>query len=225
MRMNILFIAPIPPPINGQSKASSILLRAIQENNNVSVVNLSKATLKSGSISLKRLKDVFCLLYKIWTLRHDNDLIYLSLSESKFGNIRDLMIYLICFKNIEKVFVHMLGGAGMREILLNSRILAIPNQYFLKNIGGVIVEGEINFNLFSQVIGIDKVHIVPNFAEDFLFVNDMEIYRKFENLKKIQILYLSNLIHGKGYKELLQAYFGLRRYVKDQIHVVFVGGF
>jgi glycosyltransferase involved in cell wall biosynthesis len=223
--MKILFIAPIPPPINGQSKASNVLLQSIQTNNDVTIINLSKTSLKSGFVSIIRLIDVFYLLNKIWSKRRNNDIIYLSLAESTLGNIRDLLIYLICYKDIKKVFVHMLGGAGMKEILTNSKFLKIPNQYFLKKIGGVFVEGEVNYKLFAQVVEKEKVHIVPNFAEDFLFVEDNEIYRKFENIDKIQILYLSNLINGKGYKELMEAYFGLKVYIKNQISLVFVGGF
>jgi glycosyltransferase involved in cell wall biosynthesis len=223
--MKILFIAPIPPPINGQSKASNVLLQSIQENNEVTVINLSKTSLKSGFISFTRVIDIFYLLYKIWNKRRHNDIIYLSLAESTFGNIRDILIYLICYNDIKKVFVHMLGGAGMKEILINSKFLKIPNRYFLKKIGGVFVEGEVNYNLFTQFVAKEKVHIVPNFAEDFLFVDDKEINKKFENIDKIQILYLSNLINGKGYKELVEAYFGLKYNIKNQINLVFVGGF
>lgn len=224
--MKILFIAPIPPPINGQSKACKVLLdKLIDDENTISLVNLSKNTLKNGFNSLKRVSDIFVILFEVWGKRKNNDIIYLSLAESFFGNLRDLFIYAICFKSRKKIFVHMLGGAGIKKILEGNGIQSKINIFFISRLGGVIVEGPLNYNVFSKVISREKIHIVPNFAEDYLFVNDNEIKDKFLNNKKLQILYLSNLIPGKGYDELADAYIELEEAFKKQVNIVFVGGF
>ena len=116
--MKILFIAPIPPPINGQSKASKVLLDILQqEKHNVCVVNLSKNSLKNGFNSIRRVFDIFTILVEVWKKRKNNHVIYLSLAESFFGNLRDLFVYVICYKSRHKIFIHMLGGAGMKKIL------------------------------------------------------------------------------------------------------------
>lgn len=224
--MKILFIAPVPPPINGQSKACKVLLdKLIDDENTISLVNLSKNTLKNGFNSLKRVSDIFVILFEVWGKRKNNDIIYFSLAESFFGNLRDLFIYAICFKSRKKIFVHMLGGAGIKKILEGNGIQSKINIFFISRLGGVIVEGPLNYNVFSKVISTENIHIVPNFAEDYLFVNDNEIKDKFLNNKKLQILYLSNLIPGKGYDELADAYIMLDSFYKEQIDIVFVGGF
>lgn len=224
--MKVLFIAPIPPPINGQSKASKVLLDILlQEKHDVSVVNLSKNSLKNGFSSMRRVFDIFSILVEVWKKRKSNDVIYLSLAESFFGNIRDLFIYTICYKSRKMIFIHMLGGAGMKKILENKGVQQKINSFFINELSGVIVEGPVNFDLFSKVINKEKVHIVPNFAEDFLFVNDEELRTKFSDIQNIQILYLSNLIPGKGYDELADAYIDLEEALKRQVHIVFVGGF
>ncbi len=224
--MRILFIAPVPPPINGQSKASKVLLdKLIQNNYYVTVVNLSKNSLKSGFDSFGRFFNIILILRRIWLKRKNKDVIYLSLAESFLGNIRDLFIFCIFYNTKSKFFLHMLGGAGMKKILENNGPIKWINYFFIKNVSGIIVEGPVNFHIFSKILPKEKIHIVPNFAEDFLFVSDNEIKEKFHNASKLQILYLSNLIQGKGYVELAEAYFQLDEEYKKQLNIVFVGGF
>lgn len=224
--MKILFIAPIPPPVNGQSKASKVLLDALrQDKHDISIVNLSKNSLKNGFNSIGRVFDVIKILMEVWRKRKNNDIIYVSLAESFLGNIRDILIYIICYKSRYKICVHMLGGAGMREILDGKGFQKKINYFLLEKVGGVIVEGPVSFETFSKVIDGDKIHIVPNFAEDFLFANDGEIKAKFSDKDIIQILYLSNLIPGKGYAELVDGYIELSGVLKNQVNIAFVGGF
>ena len=224
--MKVLFIAPIPTPINGQSKASKVLLdKLLYDELDVSIVNLSKSSLKNGFNSLKRLFDIFYILVKVWKKRKNNDIIYLSLAESFFGNLRDLFIYAICYKSRHKIFIHMLGGAGMKKILEGKGVQQKINRFFINQIAGVIVEGSVNFEVFSKVISVKKIRIIPNFAENFLFVSDEEIKAKFSNKQSIQILYLSNLISGKGYDELADAFIQLEEVYRKQVNIVFVGGF
>jgi glycosyltransferase involved in cell wall biosynthesis len=119
----------------------------------------------------------------------------------------------------------MLGGAGMNEILSKGTFLSRLNKYFISKFAAVIVEGELNFHLFSKIISKEKVYIIPNFADDYLFVKDEEIKFKFDNLDTINLLFLSNLIPGKGYKELAKAYAELSEPFKSRIFINFVGGF
>lgn len=224
--MKILFIAPIPPPIHGQSKASKVLLDALSfHKHEINLINLSKNSLKNGFSSFDRIFVIVKVLINVWKKRNNNDLIYLSLAESFLGNIRDLLIYTICYKSKHKIFTHMLGGAGMKKILHGKGIQNFLNCFFINKIGGVIVEGPENFKLFSEIISPEKVHVVPNSAEDFLFLTDDEITEKFLNVDAVNILYLSNLIPGKGYDELADAYIALNENFKNQINITYVGGF
>lgn len=224
-RMKILFIAPIPPPINGQSKASKVFLDALIDQHDVKVVNLSKSSLKNGANSFHRLFEIFEILKEVRKNRKGNDLIYISLAESFAGNMRDLVIYNLCKKDLDKTYIHMLGGAGMKEILSKTGWQKNMNANFMKKLAGVFVEGPANFETFKKVLPESKIHIVPNFAEDFLFVDDHEIKRKFSDLQRIKILFLSNLIPGKGYDELVDAYLSLNPTEQKQLEISFVGGF
>jgi glycosyltransferase involved in cell wall biosynthesis len=228
--MRILFIAPIPPPIDGQSKASKILLdKLFEENFQIKIVNLNKNNLKNNlknnSISINRIIEIFSALFKVWKYRKNNDIIYLSLAESFLGNIRDLLIYLICFKEKQKIIIHMLGGAGMRRILTSKGIIFSLNKFFIRKFRGVIIEGPLNMDVYSKIINKEKIHIIPNFAEDYLFADENEIKSKFRSLENIQVLFLSNLLPGKGYNELLDGFILLDNSLKEKYRIVFVGGF
>lgn len=223
--MKILFIAPIPPPINGQSKASKVLLDELQKENDVEIVNLSKSSLKNGVNSLNRFSEIFKILKEVRSKRKNNDIIYLSLAESFAGNMRDLLIYFICRKYLSKIYIQMLGGAGMKEILSGNGWQRKLNANFMKKMAGVIIEGPINYDSFKTVFSPEKIHVVPNFSEDFLFVSDDEIDNKFSQVEPIELLYLSNLIPGKGYNELVDAYLLLNEEEQNMINLSFVGGF
>ena len=223
--MKILFIAPIPPPVTGQSLAVKVIYDELEKEHQVEVINLNKESFKSGLNSLKRLNQVAGILKAVWRQRKNNDIIYFAISESFAGNMKDLVIYLICFKSLRQTIIHMLGGAGMKRILESRGIQFRLNNYFINRLGGIIVEGNTQFKMFSKIISPEAIHVVPNFAEDFLFVSESEIEEKFYCVNPITILYLSNLIYGKGYVELVDAYLGLSDNQKEKIRIVFVGGF
>lgn len=223
--MRILFIAPLPHPINGQSKASNMVLESLGLDNEITIIDLSKKSLKSGFSSFSRVFKIFYVLIKVWKHRKMNDVIYISIAESFAGNLRDLFIYFICYSSKKKIIIHMLGGAGMSKILNRGSILSSLNKYFISKFGAVMVEGDLNFQLFSNIISKEKIYVIPNFADDYLFVNHKEIINKFQDIKNINILFLSNLISGKGYIELADAYIHLSDINKNKIFINFVGGF
>lgn len=223
--MKILFIAPLPPPITGHSLAAKVFLDYISPFSNIEVVNLSKQSFKGGADTYKRFLEIGILLKQISQKKSNKDLIYLTISESLAGNIKDLFIYLICFRKLPKTYIHLHGGS-IRELLFDKySIIKWLNKYFYKRIGGVIVLGKSHISIFEDLISKDKIHVIPNFAEDFLFTNDTIIRNKFINTDKIKILFLSNLITGKGYNEIVEAFLGLDYYLQMKIIIDFAGAF
>jgi len=225
--VKILFIAPLPPPIDGQSKASKIILNRLRkEKHQTEIVCLNKkGSLKNNYLSLRRIIEILKILYNVLRKRKNKDLIYVSIAESFLGNLRDIFIYCICFKYKQNIILHMLGGAGMRKILSQKGIIFKINRYFIEKFKGVIIEGTANYDIFAKVISNERIHIIPNFAEEFLFSNDDEIKKKYSSLDRIQILYLSNLIPGKGYVELVNGFISLDKELSDKFNIIFVGGF
>ena len=224
--MKVLFIAPIPPPLNGQSLAASVIYTDLKNSHEVFLVNMAKPKRgKNFFDKIGRGIEVIYFFKQVYKAREKSDIIYLTLSESFGGNIKDLIIYTLCYKRLNNMIVHMLGGAGIKKILEKRDIFSRINIFFLKKIKAVIVEGKVQFQTFSNLINSDRVHIVPNFSEDYLFSSEEEVLSKFSNIDTINILFLSNLINGKGYEELVDAYIKLHKDNKKKIKLSFVGGF
>jgi glycosyltransferase involved in cell wall biosynthesis len=223
--MRVLFIAPLPPPTHGQSLASDVFYQRVLEQNTVQVVNMAEPTARHLLDRIRRVPKVLGFLTDVAKQRRGADVIYLSISESFLGNLKDLCIYLICYSSLGKMFIHLLGGAGIRRILAGDGLRYRLNRFFIRRLSGVIVEGQTQAATFSPLVGPERIHVVPNFAEDFLFVTEDEIRRKFAGRTTINVLFLSNLLFGKGHNELVEAYLSLARETRDRVRIVFVGGF
>ena len=221
--MKVLFIAPLPPPITGHSLASKIFNDELLNKHEVKTINLSKNSFKGGIDSLSRIKDVIIILCKTLFNSYNSDRIYLTISESFAGNIKDLLIYLICFSKLNKFYIHLHGGS-IKNLLFNKNFILFEiNKIFIKRLAGIIVLGESHVSTFSDFVSMNKIHVVPNFSEDYLFLNDVEILEKNTNLEKINILFLSNMQVEKGFQELFQAFLQLDFQYKDKIILDFAG--
>jgi len=224
--VNVLFIGPLPEPLTGHSLACQVLLDELRRHHRVEVVNLSKRSLKNGIDSIGRIVQVLKILFDVWRKQRSADVIYFTVSESLSGNVKDLLIYLLCFQRLERMVIHLHGGAGLRTIMLGrggpQRWL---NEFFVRRLGGAIVLGGRHADVFARALATTKIHIVPNFAEDYLFAPAESIDDKFQSPSPLRILFLSNLIPGKGYIELLDAFFGLDETAQASVTVDLAGAF
>jgi glycosyltransferase involved in cell wall biosynthesis len=71
----------------------------------------------------------------------------------------------------------------------------------------------------------DRLHVVRNFAPDDTFVPLAQLQKKLSNREPIRILYLSNLLPGKGYIDLLAAVKLLPSRILQDLQIDFAGGF
>jgi glycosyltransferase involved in cell wall biosynthesis len=123
------------------------------------------------------------------------------------------------------MIIHLHGG-GIRKLIFDRyRILYHLNKFFLKRIGGAVVLGKSLKSIFESMVPPDRIFVVPNFAEDYLFLDKKNIKKKFLKVNPLRILFLSNLIPGKGYEELINAYMTSKDDVKKIIRIDFAGGF
>ena len=223
--MKILFIAPLPPPVTGQSLAAKVLLDALVKHHRVEVVDFKKDVFIQGIYSVNRIVQILKILTEIWQRKKDADVIYLTISQSISGNIKDLVTYAICFKIISRMIIHLHGGGIRRLIFDRYRIFNNLNKFFLKRIGGAVVLGKSLKSIFESMVPQNKVYVVPNFAEDYLLLDKKKIKKKFFKINPLKILFLSNLIPGKGHEELIDVFTTLTDDLKKNIRIDFAGGF
>jgi glycosyltransferase involved in cell wall biosynthesis len=224
--MKILFIAPLSPPVTGQSLASDVLFNSWREMHDVMLVNLSKTSFKSGVNSFIRLIEVTWLLRKVLSAVGASDVIYFTISESRFGIAKDFLIYILCFFKLKKMVIHLHGGAGMLMVMKKKySLLCMLNTFFMRRMGAVIILGVRHSSVYKKIVNQSSIHFVPNFALDEFFVQPYEVKNKFLDVATIKILFLSNLIAGKGHIELFEAYCLLNSEERGLIAIDFAGGF
>ena len=100
--MKILIIAPLPPPIHGQSLATQILVDYLKKNNDLEVVDTNKASHKEGFSGFGRVIDILHIYLQILKKKSTADIIYFQISESLGGNLKDLLIYWLLYFKLSK---------------------------------------------------------------------------------------------------------------------------
>lgn len=224
--MKILFVAPLPPPITGHSLVSKVLFDKLILNQEVKAVDIRKKNFKEGIDGFNRIKEVIGIIKKVWKYNREADVIYLTISESFAGNIKDIIIYLACFNKLSKMVIHLHGGTIKKSLWEKYKLLFFINRFFISRMGGVIISGISHLNIFRGVISENRIHIVSNFSQDYLFLDEEGIIEKFSDVtSNLRILYMSNLIPKKGFNELADSFFLLNDDLKKKVQLDFAGGF
>lgn len=225
--ITVLFIAPLPPPTTGQSVACQALYDdLVVRGYRVSLVNLSKNTFRQGVSSIGRVFQIAKMVFDTLCQRASADCVYFTPAESLAGNLKDLLILAVLGDRLRHTYLHLHGGAGMRVLLSEQHPwLRRLNGWFLGRVAGVIVLGHRHEGIYEDLVAHHRIHVVKNFAPDALFVNDEELVEKWAITGKRRVLFLSNLLPGKGYEELVRAIDMLPPEVAAQCHFDFAGGF
>lgn len=194
-KKKICFIAQFPPPMHGLTKAVDTLYSSrLSEEFELSKIDISNN------------KKFIITALKIIT--SNTDLFYFTISQTRGGNLRDLLIFKLIEMKRKKCLVHLHGGYYRKLIEKD-----VPHwQYNLnksacKKIAGAIVLGDSLRWIFEGIVDNDKIYTVPNCVDD-QFLMDEDTYKKkiaraaSRNVK--HVLYLSNFIRSKGYFEVLK---------------------
>ncbi len=221
----MLFIGPLPQPVTGQSLACRVLLEGLPRRYRLELVDLTKRGFVQGVDSLSRVAEVAGIVWRVWRTHARADVIYLTVSQSVSGNLKDLVLYALCFRKLRWMVIHLHGGAAMREIMRRPGLLRRMNAFFLEKLGAVIVLGASQREIYRDVVPDERIHVIPNFAEDGLFTSTDRIAEKFATTTPLRVLFLSNLLPGKGYEELVDAYLGLDEAGKASIRIDLAGAF
>ena len=147
VEQNILFIA-LPPPVTGQSYISGVLRNYLEKKYNLSVIDLGKNSTNKGRFSIRRAFSISEILYKTLIYSFKCKSIYLTISESLLGNLKDLLIFLILFRKINKLVLHLHGGSIDKLVLKKYFLLRRLNNFFYKKVAFIIIS-EILINQFS----------------------------------------------------------------------------
>lgn len=195
MKKKICFIAQFPPPIHGLSKAVDTLYNSELKDE----FEFEKIDITNNKKIIKNIISIF---------KSDADLFYFTISQTKGGNLRDLVILKLLEKQNKKCLIHLHGGY-YRELVDKdlSNWQRKANYKAIKKLAGTIVLGESLKYIFKGMIDEKKIFVVPNCVDDEFLLNEKEFDKKIENAQSKDIrdvLYLSNFIKEKGYEYVLE---------------------
>lgn len=191
----ICFIAQFPPPIHGLSKAVDTLFNSkLASEYDFEKVDITNNRKFLGNI--------------IKISKSKADLFYFTISQTKGGNLRDLMILKLLDMQHKKCLVHLHGGY-YRHLVDNDLGASQrkSNYKAVSKLAGAIVLGPSLKGIFSGMIDDKKIITVPNCVDDEYLMSDEEFEKKissFNDRKIKHVLYLSNFIKTKGYPEVLK---------------------
>lgn len=200
-KKKICFIAQFPPPMHGLSKAVETLYNSVlnSEINPDGEFEFEKVDITNNKIFLKNLVKIS---------KSKADLFYFTISQTKSGNLRDLVIFKLLELQHKKCLIHLHGGY-YRQLIDNDMAdwQRKANYKVIKKSAGVIVLSKSLKKIFEGMIDDDKIFVVENCVDDKYRLTDREIEEKLatlENKKVLHVLWLSNFIRSKGYSYVLE---------------------
>ena len=195
MKDKICFIAQFPPPIHGLSKAVETLYNSDIQTS----YNLEKIDITNNKKFLQTLASI---------TKSKADLFYFTISQTRGGNLRDLIILKLLGLQKKRCVVHLHGGY-YRELVESHMPSWQKNANYkeVKKLCGAIVLSDKLRPIFQGMLPDEKIYTVPNCVDNEFLISDEEFAKKLNELpsRKIKhILYLSNFISSKGYPEVLE---------------------
>lgn len=194
-KKKVCFIAQFPLPMHGLSKAVETLYNSKLAHE----FDFEEVDITNNNNFLKNL----ILIYK-----SKADLFYFTISQTKGGNLRDLMILKLLRMQGKNCVVHLHGGY-FRQLVDNdlSTWQMGENYKEISKLNGAIVLGNSLKSNFQGMLPTEKIFVVPNCVDDEYLMSDAEFSEKIATIssKPVKhVMYLSNFIRTKGYPEVLE---------------------
>ena len=190
MKRNICIIAPIPPPMTGNSKAVETIIKSDKyiEFFNFFPVNLSTSEkIKTGVFSATKVKMVINSLKSLSKIQSNVsiDVYYLTIAQSTVGCLRDLLILHQIYRNKGNalVILHLHGG-GFQKFYLNSNSLLkkLIKIYYSKANTFIVLSNSLK-SMFNNIVDESKIKVVENCVDnEFIFTQQLISRKLYEVL-------------------------------------------
>ena len=151
--------------------------------------------------------------------------IYMTISLSRLGFFRDMLIILVARLMRKRIVLHLKGGGYKIFFSQQSKLFQYIIAFTLSLSTHIIVLGDLLREQFDFVSSInDKLKVIPNgLTKDLSVTTDTKELPSID--QPIKILYLSNLIPSKGYLTLLESCIKLAKEGEVEFRCDYCGAF
>ena len=208
MKKKILFLGRFSPPMHGAAKMNELYFSALKEDKNFDVkkikINKYNSLENIGKIDTSKVKGYLQTIKELISKirKFDPEIIYLEMAPKGIAFFKDSILISISKFFSKKIFIQF-HAKGAKETTKNK----IARQYYkfiFKNIK-IILLSKILFEDIENVANRNQIEILPNGIKDELTDKEFKkIITKRNKNKKLQLLFLSNMIESKGPIDVLK---------------------
>jgi len=222
-KKKVLFLSPLPPPYMGPTVATEIILNSglrneftlihLDTSDHRELEHLNKIDLRNILLAIKHGVVLFWLI-----ITRVPDLVYIPISQTTVGYIRDSVYILLTKIFKRKVVCHLRGGNFRSWYNSSNRLMRWYIRAVHSLVDGQIVLGKKLVKLFQGINGHNRVYVVPNGK------NEQIQHTKKSNNDRIRIVHLSNLQPSKGLFHILDAVPEVYKKYGKEVEFIFAGG-
>lgn len=207
-RPKVLVIGPTPPPFFGVAVNTKALLAHPALNARFELLHLDTSDRRDvGNVGRFDLTNVTLALrhgarFLAMLARHRPDIVYLPISPSFLGLVRDLQFLVPAAMSGRTLVIHQRGGQMRDRLRRADPVLRATVRSVFRRVSRVIVLGEHFRDDFTDLVEDRRIVVVHNGVDPTPYL----AWRgQFANDGRVRVLYMGILIESKGYRLLLEA--------------------
>lgn len=203
--INVLLIGPISPPVTGCSIVNDLVLEKLNQQHCLSCVAINRAFPEFneaiGEFSYKKLLFYISQYFQAYKIFR-SDVTYIAIGLTFFGVLKDAPFVFISKLLGKQVVIHVHGNYLKTQYSLLSGFKKKLFHFTLSRANKGIVSSELLKDNLTPFLEENKIFSIPYFIEKTLKdISEKDVI----NTNGLNILYLSNLMEGKGIFDLFEA--------------------
>jgi glycosyltransferase involved in cell wall biosynthesis len=205
----VIIIGPLPPPVHGVTVAIKRVLDS-HIGNHCRLVHLDtsdhRAVSTIGAVDLLNYWHAVrsYLLLITYCLRYRPDVVYVPISQSLIGYLRDSVYFFITrLFSRATVVIHLHGGHFGRFYETRSNWTRRYVDFTMGMVGRAIVLGRMFIPIFTRWLPESRIDVVPNGTDSFITGIVEKVGKQGREVRTIT--YLSSLMRTKGILDFIKA--------------------